>query len=153
MAALKVFHDSVVPIPVQSGPAPQGMMVNAASDDHRAEPMTLHFSLTLPPEAEAELEAKVAKGETVPLDALHRDYGAKTADVDALVAWLKAEGFTVTEVSPDRTSVYATAPASQIEKSLGVNMVRVTQGGFTFTAARNAPSLPADVGAAVQAIG
>jgi len=143
----------VVPIPVPSGPAPQGMIVNAASNEHRAEPMTLHFSLALTPEAEAELEAKVAKGETVPIEALHRDYGAKQADADALIAWLKAEGFTITDVSPDRTSVYASASAVQIEKSLNVNMVQVTQGGFTFVAARNAPSLPSGVGAAVQAIG
>src|SRR6202044_422642 len=34
-----------------------------------------------------------------------------------------------------------------------VHMVRVTGAGFTYTAARDAPSLPASVGGPVQAIG
>ena len=154
-AERKVFHDSVVPIPVQPGLAPNGLMVQPAASEHRDETTTLHFSLALPPEVEAELEAKVARGETVPLEALHRDYRAKQADAEALIAWLKAEGFDIKDedVSPDHTSIYATAPVAQIEKSLNVNMVRVTYGGFTYTAARNAPSLLVEVGAAVQEIG
>jgi kumamolisin len=153
MADRKMFHDSVVAIPIESGPAPGGLMVQPAAAENRNEVMTLHFSLALPAAAAADLEAKVAKGETVPVDALHRDYGAKQGDVDALVAWLKTQGYAIKLVSPDRTSVYATAPVGTIEKSLAVNMVRVNLNGFTYTAARNAPSLPADVGEAVQAIG
>jgi kumamolisin len=40
-----------------------------------------------------------------------------------------------------------------IEKSLRVDMARVNRDGLTYTAARNAPSLPTAVGDAVQAIG
>jgi kumamolisin len=148
----KVFHDSVVPIPVPSGPAPNGLMVQQASSEHRAERMTLHFSLALSPEVEAELEARVAGGETVPAGELS-GYGAATADADALAAWLRGQGFEIGSISADNTSIYATAPASQIEESLQVQMVRVSRDGFTYTAARNAPSLPVSVGAAVQAIG
>ena len=153
MAARKMFHDSVVPIPVAAGPAPHGLMVQAATEAHKAEPLKLHFSLALPEEAEQELEEKVARGESVPVEDLHGKYGARRADVDALVAWLKTNGYTIDEVSPDNTSVYATAPASQIEKTLQVDMVRVNRNGFTYTAARNAPSLPVNVGEPVQAIG
>ena len=149
----KVFHDSVVPIPVESGLTPKGLMVQAASTEHRAETMTLHFSFQLPPQAEAALEAKVAMGETVPIKTLNSEYVAKKSDVDALTSWLKKEGFTIDQLSADHMSIYATAPVSQIEKSLQVNMVRITQEGFTYTAARNAPSLPLEVGTAVQAIG
>ena len=63
MVERKVFHDSVVPIPVESGPAPHGLMVQPASSEHQDEKMTLHFSLALPGEVEADLEAKVAKGD------------------------------------------------------------------------------------------
>ena len=153
MAARKMFHDSVVPIPVESGPAPRGLVVQAATDAQKAEPLRLHFSLALPAETERELEEKVARGEIVLLDELHGKYGAHRADVDALVVWLKANGYTIDEISPDNTSVYATATASQIEKSLQVDMVRVNLGGFTYTAARNAPSLPVNVGEPIQAIG
>ena len=152
MAERKVFHDSVVPIPVQSGPAPNGLMVQAADPEHRNEKMTLHFSLALPSEVAADLEARVARGETVSPDALS-EYGATKADADALTAWLKSKGFEIESVSADNTSIYANAPVTQIEKNLQVQMVRVNRGGFTYTAARNAPSLPASVGEAVQAIG
>ena len=147
-----VFHDSVVPIPVESGPAPNGLMVQPATSEHRDERMTLHFSLALPGEVAADLEGKVARGETVPADALS-GYGAKKADADALTAWLGTEGFEIENVSADNTSIYASAPVAKIENSLQVQMARVSRDGFTYTAARNAPSLPVSVGAAVQAIG
>ena len=153
MAGRKIFHDSVVAIPIELGPAPNGLVVQPATAEHKAERLTLHFSLALPPDAERDLEAKVARGETVAADSLHTTYAAKQADADALTAWLKREGFTIEGVSPDNTSIYASATAVQIEKSLQVNMVRVNRNGFTYTAARNAPSLPSDIGDAVQAIG
>ena len=152
MVERKVFHDSVVPVPVESGPAPHGLMVQSASSEHQDEKMTLHFSLALPGEVEADLEAKVAKGETVPAAELS-GYGAKKADADALTAWLETQGFEIESVSADNTSIYASAPVAQIEQSLQVQMVRVSRDGFTYTAARNAPSLPVSAGAAVQAIG
>ena len=152
MVERKVFYDSVVPIPVESGPAPHGLLVCTVGPEHRRERMSLHFSLALPSELAAELEAKVAKGETVPPAELRR-YGAAKADADALVKWLKDNGFEVETVSSDNTSVYASASVEQIERSLDVRMVRVNLGGFTYTAARNAPSLPLSVGAAVDAIG
>lgn len=148
----KVFHDSVVPIPVESGPAPNGLMVQSAAAENRDERMTVHFSLALPPETEADLEAKVARGETVPVGEL-TGYGARREDADALTAWLRSQGFEIERVSDDNTSIYASAPVGKIEDSLQVQMVRVNRQGFTYTAARNAPSLPTSVGEAVQAIG
>jgi kumamolisin len=41
---------------------------------------------------------------------------------------------------------------AQIEKSLDVDMVRVTKDGVTYTAAKNAPSLPSNVANGVHAI-
>ena len=64
MVERKVFHDSVVPIPVESGPAPHGLMVQPASSEHQDEKMTLHFSLALPEEVQADLGENVARGET-----------------------------------------------------------------------------------------
>src|SRR5205823_12802590 len=79
-------------------------------------------------------------------------YSPAPADRKALVAWLKKQGFKITEVSDDGTSVYARGTVGQIEKSLAVKMTRVTKDGITYTAAQNAPSLPADVGKGVHAI-
>jgi kumamolisin len=114
--------------------------------------MTVHFSLALPGDVADDLEAKVARGETVPPGELS-GYGAKKADADALTVWLRDNGYEIQSVSADNTSIYATAPASQVEQTLQVQMVRVNRDGLTYTAARNAPSLPAAVGEPVQAIG
>jgi len=116
-------------------------MIQPATSEHRDERMTLHFSLALPREVAADLEEKVARGETVPAEGLS-GYGAKKADADALTAWLGTEGFEIENVSADNTSIYASASVAKIENSLQVQMVRVSRDGFTYTAARNAPSLP-----------
>jgi kumamolisin len=147
-----VFHGSVVPIPVESGPTLNGLMVQPASDQHRDERMTVHFSLALPENTERDLEAKVARGETVPTGELS-GYGAQEADAEALNNWLRDNGYQIEQVSADNTSIYASAPVSQIEQTLQVHMVRVNRDGFTYTATRNSPSLPTSVGDPVQAIG
>jgi kumamolisin len=152
MSDRKVFQDSVTPLPEQSGLTHNGLIVNAAEPEHRDEKMTVLFSLEIPPEAQAQLEERVAKGEVVPLEELQKNYAPNTADRDALVSWLKAQGFEIMQVSADGTSVYARASVDQIAKSLAVNLVRVTKDGITYTAAQNAPSLPADVGKSVHAI-
>jgi kumamolisin len=152
MSDRKVFHDSVTPLPDQPGLTQHGLMVNAAGPEHRDETMTLLFSLAIPQEAQAELEQRVARGEVVPFEELQKNYGPSAADIAALVSWLKAEGFQITQVSQDGTSVYARASIAQIEQSLAVKMVRITKDGLTYTAAQNAPSLPADVGKSVHAV-
>lgn len=151
MSNVKVFHDSVVELPQQSG-TPQGLTVSAARPEHRQEVMPLTFSFKIPKELHDELESKVAKGIVVPIDEINTKYAVPAKEVDTLVEWLKGQGFEVTQVAKDGTSVYAQATAGQIEKSLGVNMVRVTKGGLTYTAARNAPSLPAAIAGDVHAI-
>jgi kumamolisin len=148
----KVFQDSVTALPNQPGLTHNGLMVHAAMPEHRDETMTLLFSLEIPQDAQAQLEERVARGEVVPIEELQRNYSPNPADVEALVSWLKAQGFQITQVSQDGTSVYAQASVDQIEQSLGVKMVRVTKDGLTYTAAQNAPSLPADVGKGVHAI-
>src|SRR6266568_3427430 len=151
MADRKVFTDSIIPLPQQPVIAPLGLMVHEVRPEHRQEKMTLLFSLALPPNVQQQLEEKVARGETIAPADLNQ-YGADQKNLDALVGWLKAQGFDVTHTTPDRTSVYARATVDTIEKTLGVEMVRVTKDGLTYSAARNAPSLPADVGAGVHAI-
>lgn len=73
-------------------------------------------------------------------------------DVQKLKNWLEEQHLTVTSTSKNGTSVYVRATAAQLETSLHVEMVQVTKDGISYTAARNAPSLPVDVGTAVQAI-
>lgn len=152
MSDRKVFQDSVTPLPEQEGLTHNGLMVNAMEPEHRDDAMTILFSLALPPEMQSQLEEKVARGEVVPIAELQKNYVPKVADRKALVAWLKKQGFEIMQESDDGTSVYARGSIDQIEKSLAVKMTRVTKDGITYTAAQNAPSLPANVGKGVHAI-
>jgi kumamolisin len=149
----KMFPNSIVPLPASPALTAQGLIVSAADSQHRAETMQLHFSLSPPQALQQELEERVARGEVIPIDEQEKKYGADAASADALVDWLKKEGFTVSQVTPDHTTIYASAPASQVEASLGVHMVRVTRDGQTFTAASDVPSLPAAVAGNVFHIG
>jgi kumamolisin len=153
MSHRKVFHDSVAELPEQPGPTPAGLKVNERGPGNDDEKMTVSFSLAPPSSATNELEAAVAKGEVVPVDELNSKYAVPAAEVDPLVTWLKKEGFEVTHISNDRTSVFASANVAQIERSLEVTMVHVTKDAITYTATRNAPSLPADIAVSVHAIG
>jgi len=146
----KVFGDSVVPISGDVTLAPHGLIAQAAQAGHRTESMTILFSMDV--DEQAALEDKVARGETVTYDELQRDYAPRSEDAERLIGWLQHEGYTDIHRSADRTGVYATATISQIEKSLDVNMARVTKGGLTYTAATNAPSLPISVGDKVSTI-
>jgi kumamolisin len=148
----KMFPDSVIPIPT-SGVTAQGLIVNAAEAQHRDEKMDVSFSLGLPPALQKELEDRVDKGETISPQELKTKYAVDPAAANTLETWLKKEGFTITEVTPDRATIYASAPASQVEASLGVHMVRVTREGQTYTAASDVPSLPEDVAGTVVHIG
>ncbi|MGZ4648934.1 MAG: S53 family peptidase [Kineosporiaceae bacterium] len=151
MPGRKVFEDSVVPLPPDDGLAPNGLLLHGIGTRHDDEPMDLLFSLELPTDVSAELEARVARGEVVPA----KELAAMTApqDVrDRLVNWLAGHGFTVDHVSADGTSVYATSTVTNVAEQLQVDMARVTRDGITYNAARTPPSLPDDVGEGVRAI-
>lgn len=152
MSDRKVFADSITPLPDQPGMTGHGLMVNAAKPEDVNATMRVLFSLAMPADKQADLEAKVARGEVVSPMELKAEYTADSKDTAALIDWLKEQGFQKVELSPNGTGVYATATAAQIEKSLQVNMVSVTREGITYTAAKNAPSLPSEVAQSVHAI-
>ncbi|MDG3441423.1 S53 family peptidase [Nitrospirillum amazonense] len=153
MPGRKLFPDSVIPLPAGQGLATQGLLISPAEPRHRAAAMSLHFALSLPEGKQRELEDRVAAGEVIPFAEQARDYAADPAAADRLARWLTAQGYTIDQVTPDHTTVYATAPAGTIEASLGVTMVRVTRDGHAYTAACDTPSLPDDVGGPVFHIG
>jgi kumamolisin len=152
MGDRKVFSGSVIALPEQQGLTDHGLMTSAIQPQHRLEKMTLLFSFSIPQDLHDDLRARVARGEVVGTDELNKKYVANPNDVNALVSWLKGQGFEIVKQLPDGTGVYARGTVDQIERSLQVNMVRVTKDGLTYTAARNAPSLPAEVAGSVHAI-
>jgi kumamolisin len=127
-------------------------MLSAVEPENRDEKMTILFSLAPQGGEQAQLEEKVAKGEVVSPAELQKAYAPSAGDRKQLMDWLKKEGFKITEVSDDGSTIYAQGSVDQIERSLAVSMTRVTKDGITYTAAQNAPSLPANVGKSVNAI-
>jgi len=152
MSDRKVFADSITPLPGQPENTMPGLMVNAARPQDANVIMRVLFSLAMPADKQADLEEKVARGEVVSPVELKKNYVADTKDTEALMDWLKTQGFQNIELSPNGTGVYASATTAQIEKSLEVNMVNVTRDGITYTAAKSAPSLPSEVAQSVHAI-
>ena len=148
----KIFRDCVTPLPSQPGSTRLGLVVNAADATDRIEKMKVLFSMAMDQTDQAELEHRVASGEVVPFEEMKEKYAPHAADVEALTAWLKAQGFRILQTAPDGTGIYAEASVAQIEQSLQVHMVRVTKDGLTYTAAQDAPSLPLAVGRNVQAV-
>src|SRR5580698_2703495 len=123
MANRKVFPDSITPLPDDQGVSPLGLAVDRTREVDKGQKMDLAFSLNMDPSLQKELEDMVAAGQTVAPDELKRKYVPDQQNVDALVNWLKAQGFTITRISPNGTAVYACAPIPIIESSLQVNMV------------------------------
>jgi kumamolisin len=150
MADRKIFHDSILPLPQQPGLTPQGLITAASEPQHGDELMDVHFSISPSLDAQRQLEQRVEKGEVVPAEEIDKIYGANAATSDALKAWLKAEGFSITQSTAD--GIYARAKVSQIAHSLEVTVGRVTKDGVTFNAALTAPSLPSNVANGVTSI-
>ena len=152
MANRKIFADSITPLPEDATPTPLGVVLNKAKVVDKSQAMHLIFSLNMDPALQKELEDKVAAGQTVSPAELKQKYVPDQANIDALVNWLKAQGFTISRISPNGTAIYASAPIPTIEQALQVTMVSVTRNGISYTAANNAPSLPVEVAKSIHAI-
>src|SRR3569832_1486735 len=101
MSARKVFHDSIVPLPAEPGAAPGGLIVNAQTPGRPDEDMEIHFSLSVADNVESLLEEKVAKGKADPPEELEKLYATAPGEKDALVSWLKSNGYQIVHESRD----------------------------------------------------
>lgn len=99
----------------------------------------------------AELEHRVACGETVSPADLDNRYGATRKTTNHLEAWLKSQGFDICYRSADGQNVHATASAELIEAGLGLGPSAAI--GRTRLVAADAPALPREVAASVRHVG
>ncbi|MGO8455309.1 protease pro-enzyme activation domain-containing protein [Rhizobium ruizarguesonis] len=151
MADRKVFSNSVVPLPDHPGLTHNGLMVNAV-EPAPTTPVDVMFSMDIAPDLRKELENKIGAGETVSPNELQSKYGGDPENADALIKWLKSQGFEILDVAADKSAVYARAVVPVVEQVLQVKMVPVTRDGITYMSAQNPPSLPAEIGEPVHAI-
>ncbi|HEX9271956.1 MAG TPA: protease pro-enzyme activation domain-containing protein [Candidatus Binatia bacterium] len=139
-----MFTNSIVPLPAQ-----QGFTVQAIRPDEKQNELEFQISLETP--NLSDLEQRVAKGEILSETDIEK-YRPKSSDYDAIIAWLKDQGFEITRTNGERTNVYARGTVDQIEKSFQVKMAKVTVDGVTYDAARTPPSLPSNISAHVLGI-
>jgi subtilase family serine protease len=70
-------------------------------------------------------------------------FGLSTGDVDAVVAWLQAQGFTVNRVARSRTEVWFSGSVSRIETVFRTEMHRYLINGEPHFANSTEPAVPA----------
>ncbi len=70
-------------------------------------------------------------------------FGPTQHDLDALTGWLTAAGFTISNVTPSRVFVQATAPASVVNAALQTSLHSFTVNGGKLQAPLTEPAFPA----------
>jgi hypothetical protein len=82
-----------------------------------------------------------------------RRFGMSQNDVDKIVAWIEAQGFTNIKVSPTRNQISFDGTVAQIESAFALEMHHYLVDGEVHLANAMNPSLPAALAGAVQHVG
>jgi hypothetical protein len=82
-----------------------------------------------------------------------RRFGMSQNDVDKIVAWIEAQGFTNIKVSPTRNKISFDGTVAQIESAFALEMHHYLVDGEVHLASAMNPSLPAALAGAVQHVG
>ena len=149
------FTDSIREVPAASpGATPDprhAAVVRAAlSAAEASAPMDVEVALRM--RNFAELQARVARGEIIPPDEMAAKYFPLPADYAAVVAWLDAQGLTVTHQESTRLSVFVRGTVAQLQEVFRMNFARVAFEGGEYTSAVTAPNLPTSLAAALVGI-
>jgi subtilase family serine protease len=114
---------------------------------------TLSFTLTLPLQDQAGLDALISRQSTAGNADYHRfltpaEFGARfspsVSTVDAVTAWARTEGLTVTSVSPNRMLVQVSGVAAAVAAAFGVTFHDFeTAQGVRYHSPTQAGRLPA----------
>jgi kumamolisin len=112
----------------------------------------LQFSVSLKMPNFEELEFRIAHGEQIPPDVMAARYLPSASDYAAVEAWLKGQGFKLTQKDPNHTNIFASGTVLQVEHSMGVNFARLATVDGEFTSAITAPNLPNELSRAVLTI-
>ena len=132
-AGRKIFTNSVVSLP-------QTALVQPLQPQHLAELMEIEIPLQL--RNYGQLLEKTAQQKIVSQAELEKSHLPLQADYEAVIGWLKAEGFIITRTDSNRLAIFAKGSVAQIQKSLQVEIMNVRVNGNNFRAAHTHPSLP-----------
>jgi len=118
--------------------------------DEVAAPMD--FEVALKMRNFPELEARIARGERISPQEMAARYDPLPSDIKAATDWLTGRGFTITRHDANPLAVFARGTVNQIQQAMGVSFARVSLEGKTYTSATTAPTLPANLSAAVLGV-
>ena len=153
--ALVAFPNSIREVPTTAAAAakaPHHARVSRTTlrGDERAASLTFEVALRM--RNFADLQARLARGESIARSEMASRYYPTSADHTAVVRWLKSQGLTVTRTDGNRLAVFGRGTVDAVAQAFQVTFARVATDDGEFTSAVTAPSLPADIAAAVLGV-
>ncbi len=109
---------------------------------------TMTFNVALKMRNFAELEARLAHGETMDPAEMAARYWPLPEDYAATANWLTQQGFTLSPESGGFV-IFARGTVAQVRDAFQVSFARVANEGAEFTSAITAPSVPAELAPAL----
>ena len=114
-------------------------------------PELLTFDLTRSPEVQAAFDQLLLDQQNIASPRYHQwltpqqigeQYGPTQHDLDAFTTWLTGQGFTISNVTPSRVFVQATASASVVTNALRTSLHAFTVSGSKLQAPLTEPTFP-----------
>jgi serine/threonine protein kinase, bacterial len=112
---------------------------------------TMPFNVALKMRNFAELEARLAQGETIDPGEMAARYWPLPEDYAATANWLTQQGFTIGPESGG-FMIFVRGTVAQVRDAFQVSFARVANEGAEFTSAISAPSVPAELAPALIGI-
>jgi len=134
LASPKVFTESIVPVPDDI------RVVGTPSSDAPVE-----FQVALKMRNFANLEKRIAAGETISSTQLVANYYPLESDYQSLLQWLTAKGLTIEQTFPNHLSVVVSGTVATVQQAMGVEFATVNVNSKAYVAASTAPKLPDDI--------
>ncbi|HZZ58195.1 MAG TPA: protease pro-enzyme activation domain-containing protein, partial [Opitutaceae bacterium] len=115
-----------------------------------AAPITFEIALRMP--NFAELQTRLAQGQQIAPAEMASRYYPSASDYQNVIAWVKAQGLTVTRTDANRLAVFGQGSVAAVGSAFQVSFGRVAADDADYTSALTAPSLPADVATPVLGV-
>ena len=142
------------------GLAPKGI-ANVQPVEHVASSTNISLAFVLPLRNQDDLAAEIKRiydpksseyRHYLTPDTFAAKYGASAVDYDTLKRYVVANGFTVTGTSSNRLILDVSAPASTVERVLGVHLNTYNQNGLLVRYPDSDPKVPAFIASAITSI-
>ncbi len=105
----------------------------------------MEFEVALKMHNLTELQARVAHNEKITPHEMAAKYWPTKAEHDAVIEWLKAQGFSIVRTDTNHLGIFAQGKVSDVQAVLQTQFARVIYDNTEYTSAVTAPSIPTTV--------